>query len=218
MILVAGGIKGGSGKSTVAVNLAVMRAREERDVLLVDADDQETATDFTVLRNECLGGKAGYTSVALRGKAIRTEVHRLVPKYDDIIIDTGGRDTTSQRAAMSVADVYLVPFVPRSFDVWTLERVAELVEEVQTVHLDLQPFVFLNRADARGRDNAEAVAYFREFETLEYLDAPLGNRKVFANAAASGLAVVEYRPRDPKAIAEIERFYESVCDIEVISL
>ena len=218
MVVVAGGIKGGSGKSTVAVNLAVMRAREGRDVLLVDADDQETATDFTVLRNERLDGEAGYTGVTLRGKAIRTEVLRLVSKYDDIIIDSGGRDTTSQRAAMAVADVYLVPFVPRSFDVWTLERVAGLVEEMQTINPDLQPFVFINRADARGRDNAEAVAYFKEFEVLEYLDVPLGNRKVFANAAAAGLAVVEYRPRDQKAIAEIERFCEVVCDIAVISV
>ncbi len=218
MIVVSGGIKGGSGKSTVAVNLAVMRAREGRDVLLVDADDQETATDFTVLRNERLDGQAGYTGITLRGKAIRTEVLRLVSKYDDIIIDTGGRDTTSQRASMSVADVYLVPFVPRSFDVWTLERVAGLVEEMQTINPDLQPFLFINRADARGRDNAEAVAYFKEFDVLEYLDVPLGNRKVFANASASGLAVVEYRPRDQKAIAEMERFYEAVCDIAVISV
>ena len=218
MIVVSGGIKGGSGKSTVAVNLAVMRAREGRDVLLVDADDQETATDFTVLRNEHLDGKAGYTGITLRGKAIRTEVLRLVSKYDDIIIDTGGRDTTSQRASMSVADVYLVPFVPRSFDVWTLERVAGLVEEMQTINLDLRPFLFINRADARGRDNAEAVAYFKDFDVLEYLDVPLGNRKVFANASASGLAVVEYRPRDQKAIAEMERLYEAVCDIVVISV
>lgn len=218
MILVAGGIKGGSGKSTVAVNLAIMRAGEGRDVLLVDADDQETATDFTVLRNERLNGEAGYTSVALRGKAIRTEVLRLAPKYDDIVIDSGGRDTTSQRAAMSVADVYLVPFIPRSFDVWTLERVVELVEEVQAINPDLRAFVFLNRADSRGRDNEEAVAYFREFETLEHLDAPLGNRKVFANAAAAGVAVVEYRPRNLKAVAEITRFYEIVRDIAVISM
>ena len=52
MIIIAGGIKGGSGKTTVATNLAVIRAGEGHDVLLVDADDQETATDFTNLRNE----------------------------------------------------------------------------------------------------------------------------------------------------------------------
>lgn len=95
MIIIAGGIKGGSGKTTVATNLAVIRARQGRDVLLIDADDQETATDFTNLRNERREGSAGYTSIKLTGAAVRTETLRLKPKYQDIIIDTGGRDTTS---------------------------------------------------------------------------------------------------------------------------
>jgi cellulose biosynthesis protein BcsQ len=50
MIVVAGGTKGGSGKTTVATNLAIMRALQGYDVLLVDADDQESATDFTGIR------------------------------------------------------------------------------------------------------------------------------------------------------------------------
>lgn len=217
MILVSGGIKGGSGKSTVAVNLAIMRAREGRDVLLVDADDQETATDFTILRNERLEDGAGYTSIALRGKAIRTEVQRLASKYDDVVIDCGGRDTTNQRAALSVADLYLVPFVPRSFDVWTLEKVAELVEEVQAAQPDLQAFMFLNRADHQGRDNEEASEYLKETRSLQFLDASLGNRKAFANAAASGLAVIEYRPNDGKAAAEIVHLYEMIYDTSLVS-
>ncbi|MEL6445872.1 MAG: AAA family ATPase [Bacteroidota bacterium] len=212
MILVSGGIKGGSGKSTVAVNLAIMQALAGRDVLLVDADDQETATDFTILRNEELQDGAGYTSIALRGRAIRTEVLRLAPKYDDIIIDCGGRDTTNQRAALSVADLYLVPFVPRSFDVWTLEKVAELVGEIQVARPELQAYMFLNRADHQGRDNEEAQEYLSETESLQFLDAPLGNRKAFSNAAASGLAVVEYKPKDDKAIAEITRLHQAVFD------
>ncbi len=48
MIIVIGGIKGGSGKTTVATNLAVMRSGKGNDVLLIDADDQETSTDFTI--------------------------------------------------------------------------------------------------------------------------------------------------------------------------
>lgn len=63
MILISGGTKGGSGKTTIATNLAIMRAAQGKDVLLVDADDQETASDFTILRNERMGGKAGYTSI-----------------------------------------------------------------------------------------------------------------------------------------------------------
>jgi len=218
MIIVSGGIKGGSGKSTVAVNLAVMRAMEGKDVLLVDADDQETVTDFTILRNESLEDGAGYTTVALRGKAIRTEVLRMKKKYDDIIVDCGGRDTTNQRAALSIADMYLIPFVPRSFDVWTLDHVEKLVDEMQTINPDLQPFIFLNRADHQGHDNDDAVEYFREYETLKYLDAPIGNRKAFANAAAQGLAVTESKPRDYKAIDEITRLFELVYDINTVSV
>jgi chromosome partitioning protein len=59
-------------------------------VLLVDADDQETASDFTMLRNETLSEGAGYTSIKLTGPAVRTETLRLADKYEDIIIDTGG--------------------------------------------------------------------------------------------------------------------------------
>ena len=217
MIIVSGGIKGGSGKSTVAVNLAVMLAQEGREVLLVDADDQESAMDFTILRNDQMEEEAGYTCITLRGKAIRTEVLRLVPKYDDVVIDCGGRDTTNQRAALSVADVYLVPFVPRSFDVWTLEKVSELVEDIQTINEELKPFIFLNRADHQGHDNEDAVEYFAEYDNLVFLDAPLGNRKAFANAAAQGKGVVEFRPKDLKAIAEVEKLFEKVRAIEVTS-
>ena len=203
MIVVAGGIKGGSGKTTVATNLAVIRAAQGRDVLLVDADDQETATDFTALRNERLADGAGYTGIKLSGPAVRTETIRLAKKYDDIIIDTGGRDTTSQRAALAVADVLLVPFVPRSFDVWTLERVSNLVAEMRTANPALLAYTFINRADPRGQDNDDAADVIRDTDTLAFLDAPLGSRKAFSNAAAQGLAVTEIKPQDAKATEEI---------------
>ena len=174
MIVVAGGIKGGSGKTTVATHLAVILADQGRDVLLVDADDQETATDFTVLRNETHPDAARYTSIKLTGPMVRTETRRLADKYGDIIIDTGGRDTTSQRAALAVADVLLVPFVPRSFDVWTLEKVSRLVNEMRTANPGLLAYTFINRADPRGQDNDDAADVLKETESLEYLDAPLG--------------------------------------------
>lgn len=183
MIYTIGGIKGGSGKTTVATNLAVMLASTERDVLLVDADDQETATDFTAWRNESTNGHAGYTAIQLAEGAVRTEILKLSDKYDDIVIDTGGRDTTSQRAALTVSDTYLVPFLPRSFDIWTLEKVIRLIEEVRSVNLHLKAYAFLNRADPRGMDNEDAEEFLKDTPTLIYLDTPLGSRKAFSNAA-----------------------------------
>ena len=211
MIVVVGGIKGGSGKTTVATNLAVMRSKVA-DLLLIDADDQETASDFTILRNERLETGAGYTSIRLSGSAVRTETKRLDVKYDEILIDTGGRDTASQRAALSVADILLVPFVPRSFDVWTLEKVSELVGEMRTANPELKAYAFINRADATGRDNSEAAEIIRDTTELEFIDCPLGSRKAFSNAAAKGLAVVEHKPQDPKAVKEIETLYRYLFD------
>lgn len=217
MIIVVGGIKGGSGKTTVATNLVIMRAAARRDVLLIDADDQETAADFTTLRNERMDGQAGYTSIKLTGPAVRNQTLRLADKYQDIIIDTGGRDTTSQRAALSVADVLLVPFVPRSFDVWTLEKVGQLVAEMQPANPKLKAYTFLNRADARGQDNDEAAEVLRDTDSLCFIGVALGTRKAFSNAAAQGLAVSELKPPDPKANDEIEMLYRYVFDINKTS-
>jgi chromosome partitioning protein len=182
------------------------------DVLLVDADEQETSKDFTNLRTEELKGSggAGYTCVALSGQLVRTQVMRLANKYDDIIIDVGGRDTTSQRAALVIADIVLVPFVPRSFDVWTIEAVADLITEVRPVNPKLRVMCFINRADPRGQDNAETAELLRETKGCEFIAASLGSRKSFANASARGLAVVELKPADPKAIEEIEGLYNYV--------
>ena len=210
MIITIGGIKGGSGKTTVATNLAVMRAEAGRDVLLIDADDQETATDFTTLRTERREGGAGYTSIKLTGPAVRTETLKLQSKYQDIVIDTGGRDTTSQRAALAVSDVLLIPFVPRSFDIWTLEKVAELVEEMKAANPGLRAHTFINRADARGSDNEEAAEVLQDSPTLLLFPAILGQRKAFGNAAAAGLSVTELRPGDPKAVEEIAALYQLV--------
>jgi chromosome partitioning protein len=206
-IFTVGGIKGGSGKTTVATNLTVLLAADGRDVLLVDADDQETATDFTVWRNKNADGQAGYTAIQLTGDAVRTEVIRLATKYDDIVIDTGGRDTTSQRAAMTVSDVYLVPFLPRSFDVWTLERVVKLLDEMRPANPALRAYAFLNRIDAGGNDNADAADYLKDATSIDFIDVPLGGRKAFSNAAAEGKGVTELKRKDPKAEAEIRALY-----------
>ena len=219
MILVFGGIKGGVGKTTLATHMAILAAQQDQDVLLVDADDQATASDFTTIRNQTLAtqGGAGYTSIQLHGAAVRTELLRMTPKYDHVVIDVGGRDTAGQRAALSVAQIYVIPFLPGSFDVWTLDNVGALVEEARPFNDTLQALCVLNRADARGTDNSEAAAIAADIPNLTYLDAPLGNRKAFRSAATQGLAVTEVKPSDPKAISEVRQLFCHLFDIERMS-
>ena len=212
MIIVSGGIKGGSGKSTIATNLAVVRASQGFDVLFVDADEQGTATIFTNIRNELKELLPQYTGIKLVGAAVRSELLKLIEKYDDIIIDVGGRDTTSQRAALSIADILLVPFVPRGFDVWTLGEISKVVEEMRIANPKLQAFSFLNRADSKGSDNSQASEALLENDILKFLDFPIGSRKAFGNAGVSGLAVTELKPADVKANKEITKLFEYVCN------
>jgi chromosome partitioning protein len=108
--------------------------------------------------------------------------------------------------------------VPRSFDVWTLERVAALVNEMKPANPKLQASTFLNRADSRGQDNDEAAEVLRDTETLRFTGISLGTRKAFSNAAAQGVAVTELKPQDPKASEEIMALYQYVFDISMMSI
>jgi chromosome partitioning protein len=216
MILVVGGIKGGVGKSTLAANLAVLAAREGRDVLLVDGDSQETTMTWAAARGEREGVTTdGVTTVALVGKGVRDELRRLRPKYDTIIIDAGARDTTTQRSALTIADTVLLPFAPRGPDLWTIEAVVELVTEIRAVNEGLCALAMVNRADPIGNDNAEAEAAFAEHaEVLETVPLRVGNRKAIAVAHLMGLAVVEMVRTDPKAVGELDALYRYVFSTE----
>ena len=203
MILTIGNTKGGVGKSTLAVNIAIARALAGRDVLLVDGDEQATAMLFTELRTQQIG-QAGYTAVALHGAALRTQVRQLAPKYGDIVIDVGGRDTGSLRAALTVSQTLLIPVQPRSFDIWAVGQIADLVREAREINDGLRAFVVLNAADAQGKDNEDAAHAIAEIDGLELLPLLIGRRKAFPNAASAGRSVLEYVPRDAKAESELQ--------------
>jgi chromosome partitioning protein len=208
MIVCIGGVKGGAGKTTIAVNLAAIRAIQGYDVLLVDSDAQATATDFTVLRENTLGN-AGYTCIQLTGIAVRNEVRRLAPKYDDIIIDVAGRDTAGQRAALSVADQLVIPFVPRSFDVWTISHISDLLDEMLPSNPDMKAWTFLNKADAQGNDNHDTIAILSQ-SSVGFEPIAISNRKAVSHAASEGLCILEYKPVNTKAQQEMMALYEKV--------
>jgi chromosome partitioning protein len=202
MILAVGNIKGGVGKSMLAVNIAVALAQRGRDVLLIDGDEQASAATFAQIRSDLNSG-ARFATVQLHGVAIRQQMRDLVSKYGEIVIDVGGRDTGSLRASLTVADAILMPFQPRSVDLWAGEQIAALVSEAKLLNEPLRAYALLNIADPQGRDNDDAAAALGKLDGVLALPAVVVRRKAFPNAFSAGLSVLEQMPKDPKACGEI---------------
>ena len=196
--------KGGVGKTTMAINLAVARAMAGQDVLAVDGDRQGSL--IAALANRETGPQIAAAHYS-EGQILRQQVSMAKSKYTDIVIDAGGRDNSALRAAIMLADLVLIPFQPRSFDVWALSDMAKLLDEARATR-DVRAVAFLAMADSRGRDNAEAASEVPE--GIEYLDAPVGRRKAIADAAGRGRGILEEGARDRKAVAEIDRLVTEV--------
>lgn len=209
MIVVVGGIKGGTGKTTISTNLTVLRASAGKKVLLVDADEQRSASDWAEQR-ENLGIETRWSTIQLAGKSIYAQLQRIAQDYDDIIVDVGGRDTTSQRSVLSIADIFLVPFKPRSLDIWTIGGVKNMISEMKATNPKLACYAIINQADAKGQDNDDALNVLSECEDLCCLKVSIGQRKAFSNAAADGLGVSELKISDKKALQEMQAVHDAI--------
>jgi chromosome partitioning protein len=210
MIVVVGGIKGGCGKTTFATNLVIMRSIfNEKKVLLVDADEQKSASKWATIRHS-QEIETPWTTIQLAGHSVYTEIKKMGADYDDIIVDTGGRDTTSQRSALCIAEAFIAPFQPRSLDIWTVGEVKSLLSEIYSTNPGLISYAVINRADPQGKDNNDALEILREAQCMRCLDTYVGQRKSFANAASEGLGVMELSTMDKKACAEIQKLHDVI--------
>lgn len=205
MIITLGHTKGGVGKSTLALNIAIERIRQGNDVLLVDGDPKQASLSKAVaLRGETERSPALPCVLLDDARSLRQQIGLLKPKYSDIIIDVGGKDSNALRAALIVTDLLLLPVGPESVEIWALDDILGLVEEARAFN-DFQVAAVLNRAKAAGRDNAEARAIIAEYPDIDLLPVSLGNRSVFSSAFGQGLSVAEYRPRNRKAETELAK-------------
>ena len=209
-IITVGSTKGGVGKTTLALNIAIARALAGRDVWLIDADRQGTASTALAIRGEAGKLPAIATAHYADGGQLRTQLLHQRDKFQDIVIDAGGRDSTALRAALVLSDLVLVPFQPRSIDVWAVADIAALIEEARAMRDGLQALAVLNMADTAGTDNEDAAAALADYPAISYLATPIRRRKSIANAAGNGMSVLEQTPRDDKAIAELNALLKSI--------
>jgi len=211
MIVLIGGEKGGTGKTTMATNIAAYRSSSGRDVLLVDTDKQSSASDWAAVREE-VESVGRIPCVQVFGKQVSEQLQDLIGRYDDIIVDAGGRDSTELRSAMVVADRFFVPLQASQFDVWTVERMEELVAKAQTFNPRLEASVFINRASPhpKVREAQEAQEILEEYDNLRFSGVVVHDRIAFRRAASDGISVSEADSPDQKACTEVESLYTAI--------
>lgn len=203
MILTVGHTKGGVGKSTLALNIAVERLRAGRETLIIDGDPRQTSISKAIAIRADAGHTPDVPCIVLDDpKSLRQQVGLLKSKYQDLVIDVGGKDSNALRAALTVTDVLLLPVAPESVEIWALDDVLALIDEARSIH-DLRVLAVLNRAKSAGRDNADTLAVISEYPGIELVPGSVGGRAIFGSAFGRGQSVAEYKPSNPKATAEL---------------
>jgi chromosome partitioning protein len=225
MIVVIGGEKGGTGKTTIATHMAYMRALSGRKIILVDCDPQRSATNFVAVRDDegrepripCMQKVAPRgLSEAAAMKGICADILGLADVYDDVVVDTGGRDSVELKASIGAADRLYVPVLPSQYDLWTLETIDSHLQRLGSDDL-IGRVVFTNMPIIPGfaarklRRAREGLAQFN-IQKLAVSDAFLHSRNYFQLTVEYGATVFEDLPvedqqQNVKASEELMRLY-----------
>ena len=196
-IILIGGEKGGSGKSTTATNLAVFLKIEGFDVMLLDADKQATSTKWVGRRND-----AGYPEIHSAQKLgdIYKAAIDLGSRYQFVIIDAGGRDSRELRTGMVAADVLYIPIKASQADLETLPVVDELVSLSRGMNpgLKVRTLLCMAPTNERIKEVEDAQALLTDFPELPLSGCIIRERKIYRDALLLGKGVVEMKNGDAR--------------------
>ena len=202
MIILVGSQKGGPGKSTVSINLAVAYAHQGKDVCLVDADSQRSAAKWHADREE-QGHQPAIACVEKLG-SINQTLHDLDGRYDIVIVDVAGKDSKEMRTGMTAADKLVVVVRPSQLDLDTLEHMTEIIEQALDFNpqLDVRGLITQAPSNPNITERADAGEYLADYPLLKPLETVIYERKAYRDVVGEGLGVVEWT--NPKAKAEIQ--------------
>ena len=194
------GQKGGNGKTTTALGLAVAASLAGRPVAVIDLDPQATASNWSDRR--------GDETPAV----VSCQVSRLAQVLDAAakqgaklaIIDTPGKSTDALIAAAKAADFVLMPIQPQLFDIETLGS----LRDVLTLAGNPRSAVLVNRAPVQGKRHAEtqeaaAAQGFTVCPTVVF------SRAAHGDAGNLGKTAIEYDPNS-KAAQEMAELYDYI--------
>ncbi|ALG90456.1 MAG: ParA family protein [Confluentimicrobium sp.] len=194
--------KGGSGKTTLAANLAVAFTRQGLRVALLDTDPQGSLGRWFMARAERLGDPGMALSTA-SAWGVGYETGKLAGDHDIVLVDTPPKADSDLRPALRGAQLVLVPVAMSQVDLWATEGVLDLARREGRPTM-----LILNRTRAGTKLNAEVAGKAAELDA-GLAEAVLGNRVTFAETLGLGLGVLE-AGRKSSAAAEVEALAQEV--------
>jgi len=203
MLTVVGNLKGGTGKSTVAFNLAVWLAHDKAGVKAFDLDPQCTLLDVNEVRIE-----DGYEPAF----DVSTDLSELEEMAKDksfkqpIIVDMSATNMPAMEKAISLADRILIPVQPSQADVWSTQRFIKIVKNNINEKNKTEVLGFINRADTHigVRETEEAAQALQMMQGIKAMDIRLYQRTAYRRSFSEGLGVFELDPMG-KASKEMKK-------------
>lgn len=192
MILLVGGRKGGSGKSTIAMNICAALAQVGKDVMLVDADKQASSARWSLERSTNKPDK-GVVHCVQKYDEIHKTLVDLDKRYDYVVVDAAGRDSPELRSSMVVAHTLLIPVRPSQLDLNTIPDMQKIINDSRIINPDLRVLAVLSMGPTNPiiQETDEAKDFFSEFPEIKLLTTIIRDRKIYRDSIPEGLGVVE---------------------------
>lgn len=175
--------KGGSGKTTLAVNLAVEFSRRGQRVALLDTDPQGSLGRWFMTRRDRFADPGLDLSTA-SAWGVSYECEKLRKLNDLVLVDTPPKVDADLRPALREADLVLVPVATSLVDLWATDGVLDLVARERR-----RALVVLNRVKSGARLTAEVAEAAAGLGQVA--QARLGQRVAFAETLGQGMGVSE---------------------------
>lgn len=205
--------KGGSGKTTLSMQLAGSLARRGHKVLVVDADPQATATRWAATAEDNKPFPASVVGLSAASAKVHREVKKFVADYDFILIDCPpAADSPVPQSALLIADLALVPLIPSPLDMWAAVGIRQVIGNVTDINDNLRARLVVNQCQPKTNLAREALEVLPEFG-IELCETYIHQRQVYRQSAVFGQTVHDFGSRAAEAVREIEALTDEVLGV-----